>query len=212
MNLIKIIIIIFLFISCKKEPDKIIVSGTINNYIADADVSGVSIVLYGKKIESGTYNGSFTKLISANTDNTGKYNFEIDKENISEYKITLSKYGYFSTEEIFYSKDFIKNKISKNFTIYPSANITIKVKNTSPINNNDYFKYTIVSGYYNAVECCSKTAEFFGIDVVEEITCKVIGNQNVTFDWIKAKDGNTYIGSQTIYCYSDQDNLIELNY
>jgi len=188
----------------------IVIKGTINS--SDGNASDVSVSVFGKKVKSGTYNASFQTLKTGKTDANGNFSLEIEKENISEYKISISKYKYFTIEEIFYSSNFNNNVFSKNYTINPSATITIIVKNTSPIDNNDYFKYKITSGYINAVGSCSEISEFSGTNIDKEYTCNVIGSQDVVFEWTKAKNGTTTTGTKSIFCDVNSDNLIEFYY
>jgi len=187
---------------------------TIKGSIAapNGSTADVSISVYGKKVETGTFNASFQKLISGNADASGNFSIEIEKENISEYKITISKYRYFTIEEVFYSGSFKDDIFNKSYTINPSADINIVVKNVYPNDNTDYFKYTISSGYINAVGSCSEAAEFKGTDVDEEYDCKVIGFQDVVFEWVKAKNGVTSTGTKTVYCDVESDNAIEFYY
>jgi len=174
--------------------------------------SNAPITIYGKKVSSSSYNANFQTLINSKSDNNGNFNIEIEKENISEYKMIISKSKYFKTEELFYSSSFSNNIFSKNIPIYPSANINIKVKNISPVNNDDYFRYKIASGYVNNIGCCSETKTFEGVDIDEEYNCKIVGLQNVVFEWLKVKNNQTTTGTETIYCSIDSDNFIELNY
>ena len=204
------LIIFIITFSCNKDDEVLTIKGSISS--SDENVTDVSISVLGKKVESGTYNASFKTLGTTKTDASGNFSLEIEKENITEYKINISKYRYFTIEELFYSSNFTDGVFSKDYTINPSATITIVVKNTSPVNSNDYFKYKITSGYINAIGSCSETSEFNGTNIDEEYTCNVIGSQDVVFEWIRAKNGNTTTGTKSVYCDVDSDNLIEFYY
>ena len=185
------------------------IKGSINS--SDGNVTDVAISILGKKVESGTYNANFQTLKTGKTDASGNYSIEIEKENITEYKIAISKYKYFTIEEVFYSGSFTDDVFSKNYTINPAAVITIIVKNTAPIDNTDFFRYKITSGYINAIGSCSEVSEFEGTDVDEEYTCNVIGSQEVVFEWLNSKNGTT-TGTKSVFCDVDSENLIEFYY
>lgn len=178
----------------------------------DVSTASANIVLYGKKVQSGTYNANFQRLSSTTSDGGGNFIIEIEKENISEYKLEVSKYNYFEVEVLFFSSNFVDNIYSENLSLYPSANITITVKNSSPVNANDFFRYTIKSGYYSTIGSCSERSEFEGMDIDEEYDCTVIGSQDVVFEWIKVKNNITTTGSKTVFCNIDTDNFIEFYY
>ena len=174
--------------------------------------SDITVTVYGKKVQSGTYNANFQSLKSGKTNSSGNFSIEIEKENISEYKIVVSKNKYFTIEDIFYSGSFTDDVFSKNYNLYLSADLTIIVKNDSPNDDDDYFKYKITSGYIDAVGSCSEIQVFDGTNIDEEYNCKVIGSQDVVFEWIKIKNGNKYTGNKSIYSDTDSDNLIEFYY
>ncbi len=186
------------------------VNGKINS--SNGNTADVSISVFGKKVQAGTYNANFQTLKTGKTDANGNFSIEFERENISEYKIAISKYKYFTIEEVFNSSNFNDGVFSKNFTINPSAEITITVKNNNPINSDDYFRYKITNGYINAIGSCSETSEFKGTDIDEEYTCNVIGNQEVVFEWVKAKNGNESSGTKSVFCNVDSYNSIDFSY
>ncbi len=205
-----IILLITLTYSCKKDSKTLTIKGSINS--SDENTADISISILGKKVKAGAFNANFQTLKTGKTDASGNYSIEIEKENISEYKISISKYKYFTIEDVFYSSNFKDGVFSKNYTINPSAEITIIVKNTTPSDNTDFFRYKITSGYINTIGSCSEISEFKGTDIDEEYTCNVIGTQNAVFEWTKAKNGNTTTGTKSVFCDVDSENLIEFYY
>lgn len=212
LKIFVLFILILLFVNCKKDRTEVHIIGKIKAYNEITDVSSVSVTLYGKKVESGSYNASYNQLASTVSDNSGSFSIIIEKENISEYKIKLLKNSYFSVEELFYGDNFSDGTYSSEYDFVPSADISIKILNASPKDDNDFFKYRITSGYIDAPESCLQSSEYYGMAVDEEIECKLIAGQNAVFEWVKTKDGQSYNGSQTIFCNIDGNNSVEFNY
>ena len=206
-----IILILSLSHSCKKDEDKNTVSGNVTNSISGNSISSGTAFLYGQKVSSGTWNASYT-LLGQSSIEGGSFKIEIDVENITSYRLDISKTNFFKKEVFYTSDNFTDNSLNSNYSIDPSADVTIIVNNTSPKNSDDYLKYTIKQGYAEYDDACGESREFHGQTVTDTSVCKVIGDQEVTFSivWEKDNDGGTKEVKK--YCASGENTEIIINY
>lgn len=190
MRKILFLLIIICIFSCKKKADeKMTVSGQVKDPFQKINIENVSVNLYTKKIESGTWNASYTLLQSGNTDENGHFSFSFDAIRASNYKINLSKAKYFDSEieinpeNVETGKDF-----NQDYVFYSEAYLKINIKNYYPYNDQDQISFKISKGFLNAEGCCRDTlSTYTGANVNQFKKCKVYGSQMITFEWIVTK-------------------------
>jgi len=208
---IYILIIILLSFSCKKKEDKNTVSGNVSSSVSGNSISSGTAYLYGQKVSSGAWNASYS-LLGQSAIEGGSFKIEVEVDNITSFRLDITKNNFF-TKEIFYTtENFIDNSISSNYTIDPSAEITIIVNNTSPKNSDDFFKYKITKGYAEYDDACGKTRTFIGQTQIDTTICKVIGDQEVIFSNIWEKNNVGGSNEVTEYCASGTNTKIIINY
>lgn len=196
---------------CKKKVENITISGSVYNTIDGQGVNSATAYLYGQKVSSSSWSSTYT-LLGSSPINGGSFSIELEKENISQYKMEIVKTNFFKKEKVFTSDNFSDNSYNNSYYIDPSAGVTIIVKNTSYFNDNDYLKYTLENGFADYDESCGEMNEFNGQTGTDTIHCSVIGDQDIVISTLSVKNNVTIHGEHTKYCPSGENTEILINY
>jgi hypothetical protein len=197
--------------SCKKEAEKVTISGNVYNTIGGEGVSSATAYLYGQKVSSSSWNTTYT-LLGSSAISGGSFSIEIEKENISSYKLEIVKTNFFKREKVFTSDNFSGNTYKNTYYIDPSAEVTIVVKNTSYFDENDYLKYTMENGFADYDESCGEINEYTGQTETDTIHCFVIGDQEIVISTLSVKNNVTAHGEVREYCAAGENTEILIQY
>lgn len=197
--------------SCKKEAEKVTISGNVYNTIGGEGVSSATAYLYGQKVSSSSWNTTYT-LLGSSAISGGSFSIEIEKENISSYKLEIVKTNFFKREKVFTSDNFSGNTYKNTYYIDPSAEVTIVVKNTSYFDENDYLKYTMENGFADYDESCGEINEYTGQTETDTIHCFVIGDQEIVISTLSVKNNVTAHDEVREYCAAGENTEILIQY
>jgi len=206
-----LIIVVFFSFACKKKTDKITVSGNVYNTIGGNGVNSATAYLYGQKVSSNSWNSTYA-LLGSSAINGGAFSIELNKENISSYKIEIVKTAFFKREKIFTSDNFADNAYKSTYYIDPKAEVTIIVENISYFDENDFLRYTIDNGLANYEETCGEMNEFYEQTVTDTTHCFVIGDQEIVISTLSLKNNVTTLGEVKKYCASGENTEILIQY
>ena len=205
---------ILLFSNCKKDTKVYTISGNISNKQTGENINGVKVSLAAKMIKDGVYNPSFINLKDAYTDNNGNYSMEINEAQVSDYRFQIYKETYFDYEETVKVDDLQSSStFTKNFTIVKESWIELKVKNTTPHDNDDKIVYRFTNIDVTGNQCCSnQTNTGIGAEYNESHTCKVQSNDWIYLKWTVVKNGGQHVYEDSLFTEPGQTTIYSLNY
>ncbi|HBS87191.1 MAG: hypothetical protein A2W91_03150 [Bacteroidetes bacterium GWF2_38_335] len=209
-----LLVCMIVLISCKKNDDKFIISGTLINNYEDSYVSGATVKLYGQKIESGTWNSNFTVITTGVTDASGHFSFTFDVESYSAFRLEFSKDRYIKKLEEVNAANVEKGEdYNREYSFFSEAWLKLSISNTWPSAEEDYITYRIVNDASGFSDCCSSDfTTITGSEIFDTITCKTFGGHTVLIEW-NVKSGPDMIHySQNVLCPSFDTTTFSITY
>lgn len=175
--------------SCKRKEEHIIVIGQTYDNEQNIPLQNVKVVLYGKKIESGSWSTTYTKLGSDVTDAQGNYAIDIENIKASDFKIELDKDNYYPYSVEYKTDDISKGNNVFNFGLHSIAFIKLFINNLNPATSQDLFTYRISNFKNNCIECCTdSTFTYVGQNINEHKKCKTYGALNLIINYTVRKN------------------------
>lgn len=208
-------IILISILSCKKkDTDKMEISGQIRDPFQNIAIQEVTVDLFVKKIESGIYSGNYVLIQSLKSDDNGNFSFSFDAVIASVYKISLSKPGYFYTDQEISSDKITKgNNYYQLYSIYSEAYLKLHIKNNTPSLSTGQITFRIKTGFLNAYECCWDsfyTYQGTNVDIIKK--CKLYGSQKLKFEWNVIRNNHTVFYNDSVFCNSFDTTFFEILY
>jgi hypothetical protein len=187
-----LILLLVMFVNCKKKEEKFIISGTLKNPYTNTAITGADVKLSGQKIQSGILNANYNLIESAKTDGSGNFSFTFDVAYYSGYKLEFSKENFISSiTEI--NPDVVQKdeEYKEIYDFFPQAFLRLNITNIFPTSPNDHISYRIINDASGNEGCCSGSfVTFEGPEVNESILCKTYGGHTITIDWIVTEGTN----------------------
>lgn len=206
---------LILILSCKKKDDeKMMISGQVQDPNQNIIVAGVTVDLYVKKIESGLYSAGYSLIQSQNTDNSGNFSFSFDAVMASEYKVCFRKTGYFNFEQVINSDKVTKgNDYNQIYAVHSEAYLKLHIVNNLPNSNLDQITYRVKQGYLNALGCCwDSFYTYVGKNVNIYQKCKVYGYQKLIFEWNVQTTTSVLFYKDSVFCNGFDTTFFEIPY
>lgn len=119
-----------LVVSCKKDPIQYSFSGTVTESVNQSALSGVEV-----DISQRVYNGNvastfFNSAGVATTGSDGTYEMSFNREKVIEFKVEMSKSGYFDSELLMNSSEVSTDEVKEiDETLEPEAWIRMDLTN-----------------------------------------------------------------------------------
>ena len=201
-------------ISCKKEKDKINISGTVYDPNLNTFLANAHVTISASMISSGFYNSNYTDIATTTTDANGVFTFEFEKQKSAGYRIFISKDNYFDNTIDINDADIVPGTpYTPAYNLYPVGYIKLHVKNSTPYDTSDAIRYSYTSGYLACYECCSNML-IKGYGKYYDVTskCKTYGNQNAIISWSIYKAGYDVAHSDSIFCTAFDTTYYEILY
>ncbi len=213
-SLFAIIITACLFYSCKKDEDKIIISGKVIDPNQNISVQNVKVELLAQKIESGTWSTNYSLLETDNTVNEGEFYFSIAPIKVSNYRLTFAKENYFNLSVEISPDEVTKNEAyHKTYNVYSEAYLKVHIKNVLPGSPEDYMFYQIKNGTLDCYNCCSDTiSEFDGNNVDVTTVCKTYGHQYILIEWNVKENTSLHHYSENVFCNAFDTTSFDIFY
>jgi hypothetical protein len=187
--------------SCKKDVKTYGIAGTISDPQLHTKVSNAKVSLKASKVQSGVYNPNYTEIDASSTSSDGRFNFTVEHDNVSGYRIDVTKDNYFDASMDLNTED-IQNSGETNISLdlIPVGKITLVVKNTTPQGADDNIKFRFSNVTVKGKDCWTNNAtEGIGPSYSITKTGKVSGNKEMHLEWIVTKKGNQHIYKDTIW-------------
>ena len=188
-----------MFNTCKKKDNQINFSGKVINPGTNEGIGDAIVSLSSTSVQSWVYNSNFQDIATINSSADGTFNFKFEKQAASAYRLYIYKSNYFPNTTIINATD-VTEAYNNSFELFPEATITLKVKNTTPLDSADRILYRINKG---AVVCTNGCPEGYingiGANYDTTITCKTYGNMYFLIESNITKGANTIQRKDSIY-------------
>ena len=193
-NLFAILLLILVFVSCKKEELNFIIKGQVSDVTFSGALQGADVQLYYFPIGSatGVYEGNTT------TDAYGNYEFELDRDKYEKIQLVIEKNNYFEIiDNISFSNLSREEDNVFNYSLEAMAWTKFIIYNQQPSSAQDEFKLFKNSGKTDCEECCDNGYSFYYGAVDTAIYCANGGNKYMSFFyWV---NGNEENGNDSVY-------------
>ncbi|MCG8576033.1 MAG: hypothetical protein MI810_14180 [Flavobacteriales bacterium] len=129
-----LLLISFFTFSCKKGEITYDFEGKVTETAAGGNVSGADIEIHQVVFSQSVSNTNFQKAGETTTDANGFYNISIAREKVTDFKIDITKDGYFDQQLEFTSKE-VSTEESNVFNVSMDAEawVRLDVKNVGPM-------------------------------------------------------------------------------
>lgn len=179
-----------IFYSCKKKNEKFTISGTAFNTEISQNIINVKVELYAKKLSNNTWSAQYSLLNSTYTQSDGSFLFEFDNIRVSDFKLTFSKQGYFTSDYII-NPDLVQNgeNYNKTYNVHFESWLKLLIKNFPPATADDAMSYRFLKGLDNAQD----TLKYFnGSNIDTTNILKIYGSQWAVIEW-NVTNGSNHI-------------------
>ena len=200
-------------VSCNRnDVEGMQIQGEIRDSRNSAGVSGVSIEVEEQIVESGALNGSFQFAAQVNSDGSGNYTADFERNNALIYKMDFTKDGYFSkTQEI--NPDNLTPGVAYtvNQTLVPEAFVQVNISNANPQTEEDFMRFRYLNANFDC-ECCGNGwTEYEGTIVDSSYTCRMHGDYMLyyTYEVTRLEEE---VFTDSVFCPAFQTTIIDIDY
>jgi hypothetical protein len=178
MRAIAIIVFIFLIAGCDKKPEDFVFECTVVNSRNSIAVANATVKMFVQRIDGG-FNTNYEQVGITNTDASGNFVIEIEKDVFYSYRIDISHAEHFGRSfEINPDDVRFSTAYTETFEMYPKAWVATHLLNQ---NFSSTATFAIQSDNQDCNECCTGAntiVQGFPIDSV--FICPVVGEQQVS--------------------------------
>lgn len=195
-----ILIVLLIGIGCNKDSDRIIIEGTVTDFVQKQPVEGAEVLLIGKEFQGGTYNPNPSVLAMISTDSEGRFSFNLEQVKASDFEIVVRKDRYFEFSEPLTTNEIASGKTYKPaYTIHPEGWIRLLVQNTFPLNSSDLISYRIISDNPVCSNCCNSAyVQGSGMTYSAVVLCRTKGETKAQIVWNVHKGGGSAPDSASV--------------
>jgi hypothetical protein len=126
------IILLLIFFSCKKDKDKITVSGVVSDFTDGHPLSGLRVEVQAKLVGTSTYQSSFSTLQMTTSGAGGEFSVSFDNQKATAYRIRVTGTNYRATEHEFSPEQISEGSYSYQLRMPANGWIMLKVINQLP--------------------------------------------------------------------------------
>jgi hypothetical protein len=199
-------------LSCKKDDDKIMVTGTVVDPQSGIGISGVNVYLDGKILNSGIYNEDYSEIASATTDGSGNFKIETAWQVVSCYRIRVFRNNYFENQLVVPAESISKGQTyTAALTMLPAAWIRVNINNMVG-SADDEIQYKFTSTPQSCMDCCHNSFLIGSGNYHAVYKCRAVGNKINGFYWTVKRDGVTSPNADSVYCVAFDTTTLNINY
>lgn len=146
-------------ISCKKDPIQYTFAGTVSESVNGTALTSVNVDISQRVYEGNVASSFFNSAGLATSGNDGYWEMTFDREKVFEFKVSMTKSGYFDSEQIISSGDVAVDETKIiNETLEPKSWIKFHLVNMSGMSTD---LFTMI--HYNFRTGCTgcTTNEYF---------------------------------------------------
>lgn len=195
-----VLTIFLLLCTCNKDNNNK-VYGLVTDLMQEQSIEGVDVRLEVNEVTSGSVNTTYKDIGFTKTDNKGSYLFEFESKMAITYRLSFSKEGY-SPKTILINPSDVSAEYEINPKMFKPSTLKIRVRNTSPFNEQDQLILRITSSMNDHCnDCChSNLRHYTGTYVDEYIICNIVGYDTAVLDIMVEKNQNKTNSQVELFC------------
>ena len=211
-----IITVNFLFfcLACKKEKQEITfdIEGSVTDINDDSGINAASVEVSKREVSSGTFNSSYSKLLSATTGSNGQYSFSTPYGSIESFKFEVSHKDYFGKEIIINPDDLSTEETNTlNFSLQSKGYIKISITNATPFDQFDEFSFsTLNPTCLNCVKFTSIQLDGAAADTL--LVGGIEANKYFKYQYFVTKNGANTNYIDSVFCATGDTTYQTISY
>ena len=148
------------------------------------------------------------------TSNDGNYEFTVEQENVSGYRLDFTKKNYFDNSvDVKPSNLQVNVPFTVNIDFIPIANVKLNVKNTSPQGADDEIRFHFTNIDVKCKDCWNNdvivgTGPSYSFSDIKQLS----GAKKIIISWVVTKKGNQHIYQDTIESKAFDTVTFNINY
>lgn len=204
------LVLIWSLAGCKKDPIQYTFKGTVTESVNGSTLSDVAV-----EVSQRVYNGSvasayFNTAGTATTGADGAYEIIFDREKVFEFKVAMSRSGYFDVAEIIGSADVTTDDPNVvDYAMEPKAWLTFHLKNIGGLTTDEF---TMI--HYNFRTGCSgcTTNNYFYYTGIVDSTFTITTTGGVYAKYSYKNPGGSLYQNDSAYMTPFDTVLVNINY
>ena len=149
-------------IGCKKDPIQYKFSGTITDNVSANYIEGVDVIIKQLEVNNSVTTTVFTSAGSDITDSQGHYEMTFERKKVSEFKMTITKDGFFKKEISISAGDVSsENENVLNYELDAKSVINFDIENTGLSDPGDEFLIILYNYRLGCEGCASVDYNYF---------------------------------------------------
>lgn len=201
-------------VSCKKDKEKLSLSGFVQDPNSGQYISGVSVTLQASGVSSGVFNAGYQTIGEYVSGSDGSFTFEVDESSYASFRINLFKQNFFlASYEISASNITPESPYHETLNIFPEGFISLHVINSDPYDADDLISFFYNNPPVGCAECCSNDIyQLEGATVDTVLKCKTYGNRQLVLVATIIKNSITTVKMDTIDVPALDTVMVDFNY
>jgi hypothetical protein len=196
--------------SCKKEPIQYTFGGTVTESVNGSVVSGANVTVSQRVYEGNVASSFFNSAGLATSGSDGKWEMTFDREKVFEFKVAITKSGYFDSEQIISSGDVAVDETKIiNETLEPKSWIKFHIVNMSGMTTD---LFTMI--HYNFKTGCSgcTTNDYYYYEGIVDSTFSILTTGGVYTKYSYKNPGAAIYIQDSVYTTPFDTVAVNINY
>lgn len=207
-----LIFMAFTLLSCKKDDEKITVTGTVVDPQSGNAISGVNVYLDGKVLNSGIYNEDYSEIASGTTDGSGNFKIETTWQVVSCYRIRAFRNNYFEDQIVVPAESISKGQTySTSLSLLPVAWIRVNINNVVGYAD-DEIQYKFNGTPQTCMDCCHNSFLIGSGNYHAVYKCRAVGNRFNRLYWTVKRNGLINPFADSVYCVAFDTTALNIRY
>ena len=199
---VAIFILLNLILQGCKPDSEYEVAGTVVDGKNGAPVSKAKVFVEFSKLENGAYSNAFTPIAETETDEGGNYRVEFEAEKVVEYRVRVSRDGFFALSDTIDRNEWRANEANTfPITLYRSTDINFRF---FAGNSGVTVLFKLYPDSPGCTNCCSESNYVFSGKIDTSFSCPVYGNQIIDYELTRITGVQSSQEIGTIDLFEDQ--------
>ncbi|NNE56046.1 MAG: carboxypeptidase regulatory-like domain-containing protein, partial [Flavobacteriales bacterium] len=155
-----------IFSACRNDKLDWKIEGKISDLSFNSALSGADVKLSSQEVNGGVFSAGYSTVAEASTVSDGSYELEFERENVPDYRLSVSKDGYFSDELSINPDDLSPDEsFTQNMSLRARADVTFRLINSQPGDEQDKIIIQNLNANFECACCNGEERQFTGVDV-----------------------------------------------
>lgn len=179
MKSILFLIFLFALLSCKKDPLRFQIKGTVSDLTFNKGLAGARLQI---RELAGNGSVSVEPIVDIILPENGTYDVNFERKSVIKYLLEIKKNNYFLIEkEIPFGDLSTEEATVKNFSTTAMAWVKLKFVNVAPASSNDQLRFIKQLGKEGCSECCTDGERF--VNGIKDSVFFCVNDANSTYSY-----------------------------